>query len=118
MKLSLKVDIKFIVYLHEHQYRMGQISDLGLYICMSMFYYNSLMWHCLTHPIIENNEKYMMFDTGIHHNNSRPFVPVIRWQRLVAGVQLVNGWGYHCLKWERKQFRYGGVGMHWIKMNT
>ena len=52
------------------------------------------------------------------NTDSRSPAPSLRWQRLVSGVQLAYGWGYHYLELEGKQFRYGGLGMHWTKINT
>ena len=33
-------------------------------------------------------------------------------------AQLAHEWGYHYLESGRKRIMYGGVGMHWTKMNT
>ena len=59
-----------------------------------------------------------MFDTGIRHDNSRSFAPTIPRRRLVGGVQLAYGWGYHYIESGGKQFKYGDLGMQWTKMNT
>ena len=71
-----------------------------------------------SHQSIENNEKCTVFDTVTHHDDSRSPAPSLRWQRLVSGDQLAYGWGYHYLELEGKQFRHGGLGMHWTKIYT
>ena len=86
---------------------------------MSMFYRKGPMpISPESHQSIENNEKCTVFDNVTHHDDSRSPAPSLRWQRLVSGVQLAYGWGYHYLELEGKQFRYGGLGMHWTKINT